>query len=70
MKKLLSCREVWCYDDCDYIVAEETEDDVVRSTAEHGIKKHGKPKKRSGKVEGKTQRIHLYCKLIIDVLNK
>lgn len=44
MKKLLSCREVWCYDDCDYIIAEETEEDVVISTAE-GIKKHGKSKR-------------------------
>jgi hypothetical protein len=45
MKKLLSCREVWCYDDCDYIVAEETDEDVVISAAEHSIKKHGKRKK-------------------------
>jgi Protein of unknown function (DUF1059) len=42
MKKLLSCREVWCYDDCDYIVAEETEEDVVVSAAEHNIVKHGR----------------------------
>ena len=42
MKKvLLSCREVWCYDDCDYIVSGETEEDVVIGTAEHGIIKHG-----------------------------
>ena len=45
MKKLLSCREVWCYDDCDHIIAGETEEDVVISTAEHGIKKHGKSKR-------------------------
>jgi predicted small metal-binding protein len=45
MKKLLSCREVWCYDDCDYIIAGETEEDVVTNTAEHGIKKHGKSKR-------------------------
>jgi predicted small metal-binding protein len=42
MKKLLSCREVWRYDNCDYIVSGETEEDVVTSTAEHGILKHGK----------------------------
>jgi hypothetical protein len=42
MKKLLSCRKVWCYDDCDYIVAEETEEDVVVSAAEHNIVKHGR----------------------------
>jgi hypothetical protein len=44
MKKLLSCREVWCYDYCDYIVVGETEEDVVISTAEHGIKEHSKIK--------------------------
>jgi predicted small metal-binding protein len=44
MKKLLSCSEVWCYDYCDYIVAGETEEDVVISAAEHGIKEHGKTK--------------------------
>ena len=44
MKKLLSCREVWCYEDCDYIVAGETEE-VVRTAAEHGIKEHSKTKK-------------------------
>ena len=45
MKKLLSCREVWCYEDCDYIVAGESEEEVVRTAAEHGIKEHGKTKK-------------------------
>lgn len=45
MKKLLSCREVWCYDNCDYIVSGETEEDVVINTAEHGIIKHGKSEK-------------------------
>ena len=69
MKKLLSCREVWCYDDCDYIVAEETEDDVVRSL-QNTVSKNMVSQKGSGKVEGKTQRVHLYCKLIIDILNK
>ena len=64
MKKLLSCREV-CY----YIVAEETEDDVVRSL-QNTVSKNMVSQKGSGKVEGKTQRVHLYCKLIIDILNK
>jgi Protein of unknown function (DUF1059) len=42
MKKLLlSCREVWCYDDCDYIIVEETEEDVMVCAAEHSIVKHG-----------------------------
>jgi predicted small metal-binding protein len=44
-KQLLSCREVWCYDDCDYIVTGETEEDILRSAAEHDIKEHGKTKK-------------------------
>ena len=42
MKKLLSCRELGCYEDCDYIVTGETEEDIMKSAAEHGIKKHGK----------------------------
>jgi hypothetical protein len=45
MKKLLSCREVWCYDNCDYIVSGETEEDAVTSAAEHDIIKHGKREK-------------------------
>jgi Protein of unknown function (DUF1059) len=45
MKKLLSCREVWRYHDCDYIVSGETEEDVVKSAAEHGIIKRGKKEK-------------------------
>jgi predicted small metal-binding protein len=43
-KLLLSCREVWCYDDCDYIVTGETEEDIVKSAAKHDIKEHGKTK--------------------------
>ena len=50
MKKLLSCREV-CY----YIVAEETEDDVVRSL-QNMVSKNMVSQKGPGKVEGKTQR--------------
>jgi hypothetical protein len=42
---LLSCREVGCYDDCDYIVTGETEEDDVRSVAEHDMKEHGKTNK-------------------------
>jgi predicted small metal-binding protein len=44
MTKLLSCREVGCYYDCDYIVTGETEEDVLRSATEHDIKEHGKTK--------------------------
>jgi predicted small metal-binding protein len=41
MKKLLSCREVGCYGDCDYIVTGENEEEVMESAAEHSIKEHG-----------------------------
>ena len=64
MKKLLlSCREIGCYDYCDYIVTGETEEDIVRSAAEHDIKEHGKTKKDIV-IEGETQRIHLYYILL------
>jgi predicted small metal-binding protein len=43
MTKLLSCREVGC--DCDYIVTGETEEEVMRSAAEHGIKEHFRTQK-------------------------
>ena len=39
---LLSCREAGSYDYCDHIVMGETEEDVVRSVAEHDMKVHGK----------------------------
>jgi predicted small metal-binding protein len=55
MKKLLSCREVWCYDYCDYIVAGETEEDVVISAEEHGIKEHGKTKRDTVKLSEKLK---------------
>jgi predicted small metal-binding protein len=55
MKKLLSCREVWCYEDCDYIVAGESEEEVVRTAAEHGIKEHGKTKKDMVKMREKLK---------------
>jgi predicted small metal-binding protein len=55
MKKLLSCREVWCYDDCDYIVSGETEEDVVISAAEHGITKHGRKEKDMAKLREKLR---------------
>ena len=42
MTKLLSCREVGCYYNCDYIVTGETDEDVVKSAAEHSIIKHGR----------------------------
>ena len=64
-KLLLSCREVGCYYDyCDYIVTGETEEDVVRSAAEHDMKDHGKTKKDMAKLREKL-RIHLYYILLI-----
>lgn len=43
MTKLLSCREVGC--DCDYIVTGETEEEVMKNAAEHGIKEHSRTQK-------------------------
>jgi predicted small metal-binding protein len=43
MTKLLSCREVGC--DCDYIVTGDTEEEVMKSAAEHGIKEHSSTQK-------------------------
>jgi predicted small metal-binding protein len=37
--KTLSCREVGC--ECDYIAKGETEEEVIRDAANHGIKEHG-----------------------------
>jgi predicted small metal-binding protein len=45
MKKLLSCREVGCYGDCNYIVTGEIEEDVMRSAREHGMKEHRRTQK-------------------------
>ena len=61
---LLSCREVGYYDYCDYIVTGETEEDVVRSAAEHDMKDHGKTKKDMAKLREKLT-IHLYYILLI-----
>jgi predicted small metal-binding protein len=38
--KTLSCRDAGC--DCDYVAKGETEEDVLRDTAQHGMKEHGK----------------------------
>jgi predicted small metal-binding protein len=37
--KTLSCREAGC--ECDYIAKGETEEEVIRDAADHGIKEHG-----------------------------
>jgi predicted small metal-binding protein len=54
-KLLLSCREVGCYYDCDYIVTGETEEDIVRSAAEHDVKEHGKAKNDMVKMREKLK---------------
>jgi predicted small metal-binding protein len=54
-KLLLSCREVGRYDYCDYIVIGETEEDVMRSAAEHDMKEHGKTKKDIVKMREKLR---------------
>ena len=38
--KTLSCREAGC--ECDYVAKGETEEDVLRDAARHGIEEHGK----------------------------
>jgi hypothetical protein len=45
-------------------VTGETEEEVIRSAAEHDIKKHGKTKKDVIKMR-ETQTIHLYSILLI-----
>jgi predicted small metal-binding protein len=55
MTKLLSCREVGYYDNCNYIVTGETEEEVIRSAAKHDIKKHGKTKKDTVKMREKLK---------------
>jgi predicted small metal-binding protein len=41
--KTLSCREAGC--ECDYIAKGETDEEVIRDAADHGIKEHGKKEK-------------------------
>ncbi|MCD6037858.1 MAG: hypothetical protein K0S67_1746, partial [Nitrososphaeraceae archaeon] len=38
--KTLSCREAGF--ECDYVAKGETEEDVIRDAARHGIEEHGK----------------------------
>jgi predicted small metal-binding protein len=38
--KTLSCRDAGC--DCDYVAKGETEEDVLRDAAQHGMKEHGR----------------------------
>ena len=37
--KTLSCKDAGC--DCDYIAKGETEEDVMKDAAQHGMKEHG-----------------------------
>ena len=41
--KTLSCRDAGC--DCNYVAKGETEEDVLRDGAQHGMKEHGKTAK-------------------------
>ncbi|MFY9794452.1 MAG: DUF1059 domain-containing protein [Candidatus Nitrosopolaris sp.] len=41
--KTLSCRDAGC--DCNYVAKGETEEDVLRDAAQHGMKEHGKTAK-------------------------
>jgi predicted small metal-binding protein len=38
--KTLSCHDAGC--DCDYVATGETEEEVIRDAAQHGMKEHGK----------------------------
>ena len=38
--KTLSCRDAGC--NCDYVAEGETEEEVIRDAAQHGMKEHGK----------------------------
>jgi predicted small metal-binding protein len=60
MRKLLSCREIGC--DCDYIVTGETEEEVLRYTAEHRIKEHGKTQEEAVNIREKIKEfIYTIC---------
>jgi predicted small metal-binding protein len=56
--KTLSCREAGC--ECDYVAKGETEEEVMRDAADHGIKEHGK------KEENITQMKEMFRALIHD----
>jgi predicted small metal-binding protein len=56
--KTLSCREAGY--ECDYIAKGETEEEVIRDAADHGIKEHGK------KEEDMTQMKEMFRALIHD----
>jgi predicted small metal-binding protein len=48
--KTLSCRDAGC--DCDYVAKGETEEDVLRDAAQHGMKEHGKTDKDMIQIAG------------------
>ena len=60
MKKLLSCREVGCYE-CDFIVTGETEEEIMSNAVVHGIKEHSRTHKDMVEYERETQRICSYA---------
>lgn len=47
--KTLSCREAGY--ECDYVAKGETEEDVIRDAARHGIEEHGKTEDDMGKMK-------------------
>ena len=48
--KTLSCRDAGC--DCDYIAKGETEEDVMKDAAQHGMKEHGKTEQDMSQLKG------------------
>ena len=47
--KTLSCREAGC--ECDYVAKGETEEDVIRDAARHGIEEQGKTENDMSKMK-------------------
>jgi predicted small metal-binding protein len=48
--KMLSCRDAGC--DCDYVAKGETEEEVIRDAAQHGMKEHGKTQEDMNQMQG------------------
>jgi predicted small metal-binding protein len=48
--KTLSCRDAGC--DCDYVAIGETEEEVIRDAAQHGMKEHGKTQEDMTQMQG------------------
>jgi predicted small metal-binding protein len=48
--KTLSCRDAGC--NCDYVARGETEEEVMRDAAQHGMKEHGKTQEDMTQMQG------------------